>query len=209
MSETLKCFALSVTRVNSCFSITLQPELLSFKQKKDYFRYFPWSMIMRATLCPVYPVYQAQVSEPLKGSLKWTTRKHRTHPSLLQILCTTASGTAEEFASKLPSHSIRLGRAEHGPAGYDLCNPGAHPAGSQGVLFCAASPSVGRTSLSSSPHVSAWAPPPHSFSTVNMKQMPAFNSSVHFFGMLVSVLFPLQCFYEGLPGYFERCILCV
>lgn len=62
--------------VNSYFSIILQPELLSFKQKKDHFRYFPWSKIIRAALCCLH---QAQVSEPLKGTLKWTTQKHYTH----------------------------------------------------------------------------------------------------------------------------------
>lgn len=141
---------------------------------------------MWAALCPVP---QAQVSEPLKGTLKWTTQKHYTHPSMLQIRCTKATGTV-----KLPSHSVRLGRAEHGPAEYDLCNPGAHPAGS---------PSVGCTRLLQRVS-SAWAPLVHSFSTFTMKQMPVFSTGDHSFGMLVSVL-PLQCFYEGLPGIFCVC----
>lgn len=159
--------------------------------------------------CLVY-CSSSQVSEPLKGTLKWTTQKHYTHTHP----CYRYSAPGQQAQRRnLPGNSLHIASGlamqsmdqQSMPSVIQVLTLLA-PRVSSSVL----APSVGaHIALASSPAcLLCWAPLVHSFFTVNMKQMPAFNTGVHCFGMLVSVL-PLQCFYEGLPDYFERYILCV
>lgn len=119
-----------------------------------------------------------------------------THPSLLQILCTTHQAQRRN----LPGNSLHIAS---GLAVLSMDQQGMTSVIQALTLLaprvCSSVQALhlwGAHRSHRLQHVSsAWAPLLHSFSTVNMKQMPAFNSGVHFFGMLVSVLLPLQCFF--------------
>lgn len=193
--------------VNSCFSITLQPELLSFKQKKDHFRYFPWSKIIRAALCSLH---QAQVSEPLKGILKLTAQKHYTHTHP----CYRYSAPRQQAQWRnLPRNSFHIA------SGFAVLSMDQQSMTSVIQVLTLLTPRVSSSVLALHlwgahrshllQHVSsAWAPLVHSFSTVNMKQMPAFNSGVLFL-VCMYLFFHYSVFMRGslviLKGIFCVC----